>query len=171
MQTRIIYTEIWQDDFFSNLIPDEKLLFLYFLTNDSVNIIHLYRCNLARVKADTGIDTHIILKATAHFEKAKKMFFKDGYIFLKNAHKFERYVGEKNEIAKAKLFSRLSKSIIDWYNNLSDTPIDTPTMIGTINHKSEIINPKEETINQKSSTLVKTLAEQIADEVGEGLKK
>jgi hypothetical protein len=144
MITRILYTEIWQDEFFCSLNPNEKLLFIYFLTNDSVNIIHLYRCNLARIKADTGIDTPIILKAQAVFEKAEKMFFKDGFVFLKNAHKFEKYVGEKNEVAKLKLFSRLSKTIKDWYINLSDTPIDTPM---DRDYKSEIINPKQETID------------------------
>jgi hypothetical protein len=160
MITRIIYTEIWQDEFFADLIPEEKLLFIYYLTNDAVNIIHLYRCSVARVSADTGIDTPIILKAQEKFEKADKIFFNGGYIFLKNAHRFEKYLGVSNETAKAKLFDRLSKKIIAWYNSVSDTPVYTPPMTGTINHKSEIITHKTE-IN----------AEQINNEVDEALSK
>lgn len=151
MITRILYTEIWSDDFFINLLPDEKLLFIYFLTNERVNIIHLYQCPISRIKADTGIDTPIIEEAKKKFEVAGKIYFKDGYVFLKNSHRFEKYEGEKNEIAKQKLFDRLSKNIKDWYNNISDTPIHTP-LIGSINHNTEIINNKIEIINQKQVT-------------------
>jgi len=156
MITRIIYTEIWQDNFFSELSKQEKLLFLYYLTNESVNIIHLYRCNNQRASADTGIDTPIILKAQTKFSKENKMFFKNGYVFLKNAHKFEKYEGEKNDIAKRKLFGRLSKSIMDWYINMSDTPIDTPM---DRDYKSETINNKSETLKHKS------MSEAIADQI------
>jgi len=146
MITRIIYTELWQDDFFISLNSKEKLIFIYYLTNESVNIIHLYRCSLARISGDTGIDTPIIIEAQKKFEKAEKIYFNSGFVFLKNAHKFEKYNGEKNEVSKLKLFSRLSKSILDWYNSLSDTPMDTPmdtpTMIGSINHKSETLKHK-----------------------------
>jgi len=160
MITRIIYTELWQDDFFADLSPNEKLLFLYFLTNDSVNIIHVYRCNLARIKADTGIDTPIIVAAQAKFEQANKIFFKDGYVFLKNAHKFEKYEGEKNDVAKAKLFGRLSKPIIDWYIKHSDTPINTPM---DRDYKSKDINQKQETLKDKYNYGYTT--EQIANDV------
>ena len=126
MITRILYTEIWSDEFFMDLSPEEKLLFIYFLTNERVNIIHLYQCPPQRIKSDTGIDTPIIALSKKKFEKAEKIYFKDSYVFLKNAHRFEKYEGEKNEIAKQKLFDRLSKNIKDWYNNISDTPIHTP---------------------------------------------
>lgn len=138
MITRIVYTEIWQDDFFVGLNPNEKLLFIYFLTNESVNIIHLYKCGINRVKSDTGIDTPIIQEAQRKFEENGKIYFKNGYVFLRNASRFERYEGAKNEIAKQKLFARLSKDLIDWYCKITDTPIDTL-------YKSEIINPKTKT--------------------------
>lgn len=142
MITRIVYTEIWQDDFFVGLNPNEKLLFIYFLTNESVNIIHLYKCGINRVKADTGIDTPIIQEAQRKFEENGKIYFKNGYVFLRNASRFEKYEGSKNEIAKQKLFARLSKDLIDWYIQITDTPIDTL-------YKSEIINPKTETLEHK----------------------
>lgn len=142
MQTRILHTEIWQDDFFSELTPDEKLLFIYFLTNERVNIIHLYQCTNARIKADTGIDTPIIEIAKEKFEDAGKIYFHDTYVFLKNASKYETYTGSMNEIAKSKLYSRISKTVIDWYNNITDTPIDTP--IDT--HKKQEIRNKKQVI-------------------------
>jgi hypothetical protein len=144
MQTRILHTEIWQDDFFSELNPQEKLLFIYFLTNERVNIIHLYQCSVARVHADTGINTPIIVEAQRKFEKQGKIFFFENYIYLKNASKYENYTGMLNDRAKLKLFARLSQSVLDWYNKLSDTPIHTPIIIPIRNKKSEIRNNKKE---------------------------
>jgi hypothetical protein len=158
MITRIIYTEIWQDDFFVSLEPQEKLLFLYYLTNDSVNIIHLFRCNNQRTQADTGIDRGIIIKAQQKFEKAGKMYFKDGFVFLKNAHRFEKYEGPKNDVAKVKLINRLSKDIKDWYIKHSDRGIDTL-------YKSEIINHKSKTITHN------TEIDNITNEVYEALER
>ena len=143
MITRILYTDIWVDDFFFTLSSEEKLLFIYFLTNERVNIIHLYQIHDKRIEADTGINTPIIRKAKVKFEKAGKIYFKDNFVFLKNASRFEKYEGEKNEIAKEKLFARLSKQTIDWYNNINDTPIHTPTMIPSINHKSYTIRKRK----------------------------
>lgn len=160
MKTRILYTEIWQDDFFSELNPSEKLLYIYYLTNDSVNIIHLYRCQPMRVSADTGIDTPIVLKAQQKFEEAGKIFFKNGYVYLKNAHRFESYVGEKNEIAKDKLFNRLSNEIIDWYSNICDRGIDR-VPIGTRNKKSET--------RKKKLDFDELDSDEIANEVANGL--
>jgi len=147
MITRILYTEIWQDNFFSTLTPEEKLLFIYFLTNERVNIIHLYQCSNLRITSDTGIDTPIIVIAKKKFEEAEKIYFKEGYVFLKNAYKYETYKGPQNQIAKEKLYARLSKSIIDWYNNISDTPIHTPIdrddNTETISNNTEIIYSKK----------------------------
>lgn len=144
MITRILYTEIWQDDFFSTLDPNEKLLFIYFLTNERVNIIHLYQCTNARIKADTGIDTPIIEKAKQKFESSEKIYFFDTYVYLKNASKYEKYTGSMNETAKNKIYSRLSKTVIDWYNNITDTPIDTPMHT---HKKQEIRNNNKEVRN------------------------
>lgn len=141
MITRLIYTQIWTDNYFIELSPQEKLLFFYFLTNDQVNIIHLYRCPINRIVADTGIDRGIVVEAKKKFEKAGKMCFKEEFVFLRNAHRFEKYEGEKNIRAKEKLFSRLSQSIIDWYNSNLDTPMHTPYKSEVITHKTEYIDP------------------------------
>lgn len=141
MITRIVHTQIWTDNYFTGLSPDEKLLFLYFLTNDQVNIIHLYRCPEPRIVADTGIDRGIIVEAKKKFEKDGKICFKDEFVFLRNANRFEKYEGPKNITAKEKLFSRLGQHIIDWYNSNLDTPMHTPYKSEIITHKSEYVDP------------------------------
>ena len=156
MRTRIIHTEIWVDDFFNSLSAKEKLLFIYFLTNDQVNIIHLYKLPESRIKADTGIDTLSIQYAIGKFQRAGKIYFNRGFIYLRNAGRFESYKGQLNEIAKKQLFEKLPPDIFDWYRKILDTPIDTPIdtlsiVLKTINHKSKIINPNKDSNNNGRS--------------------
>jgi hypothetical protein len=126
MISRVLFTCIYKDDFIASLTPEEKLLFIYFLTNEYVNIIHCYQCSSRTISFDTGIDTPIIEKAKQKFENAGKMFFYKDFIYLKNADRYETYTGIKNEEAKRKIILRMSKDLLDWYNNLLDTPINTP---------------------------------------------
>ena len=141
MKTRILHTKIWKDDFFSSLTPTEKLLFIYYITNERVNIIHCYEITDREVTFDTGIDRGII--EVFKGKVTGKIAFKDTYVFLLNANRYETYKGDRNDTAKEKLLKELPKSILDWYNNILDRGIDTP-LKGTINHKSEIINHKSE---------------------------
>lgn len=158
MKTRIIHTEVWADGFFSDLNPDEKLLWLYLLTNETVNIIHLYRCPTHRISADTGLSVEKIKGIKSKFEKLGKAYFFEEFVFLKNAHKYESYTGDRNEIAKEKIFSKLSASVLAWYKAILDTPMHTPidgVYIPSINKKEEIINNKEGGMGGENLTIVK----------------
>lgn len=139
MMSRILYTKIWKDEFVAELNPTEKLLFIYFITNERVNIIHCYEVSDREIAFDTGMDRGIITRAKEKFQQAQKISFYKNYVLLRNADKYESYKGEKNELAKDKLESFMSQDVLDWYNNVLDRGIDTPLM-GSINHKSEIIN-------------------------------
>jgi hypothetical protein len=139
MKTRIIQTKVWTDNFFINLSPQEKLLFIYFLTNDQVNIIHLYQCPINRVVADTSIDRSVIEKAMVKFSEAKKIFFYEGYVFLYNSYKYEDYKGSLNEKAKARLFSELSDNIKEWYLSIKS---------GNIIKKAQLINKYKKDNNE-----------------------
>ena len=138
MKTRIIHTKIWTDGFFLDLSSEEKLLLVYLLTNQYVNIIHLYECPTRIISFETGLSIVLIEKIKIKFEKAKKIYFYNNYIYLKNADKYERFTGEDNEIAKNKLYTQLSRDALDWYNKLLDTPVDTPPTPSII-HNSEYI--------------------------------
>lgn len=143
MMSRIMYTKIWKDEFFAELTPTEKLLFIYFITNERVNIIHCYEVTDREIAFDTGINRDTILKCKDKFQSMGRIAFFNNYVFLVNAHKYETYKGERNEVAKAKLFSLMDENTLDWFNNIKDRGISTP-LKGTINHKSEIINHKSE---------------------------
>src|SRR3990167_2717563 len=120
MKTRIIHTKIWKDDYFATLNTAEKLLFVYFLTNEYVNIIHLYECPERVIMFDTGVSKEELDSAKNKFEATKKFRFHDSFVYIPNAYRYERYVGEKNDNAKQDLVRRLPKSVLDWFYSISD---------------------------------------------------
>lgn len=147
MKTRIIQTKFWEDSFISSLTAIEKLIFLYYLTNEKVNIIFCYECPDKYAALDIGVSIEVLKKAQAKFAENGKMIFYKGYVKLLNADKYERYTGDKNEGAKQNLIREMSPDVLAWYNNVIDTPIYTPMDRGeipSINHKSEIISHKSE---------------------------
>lgn len=156
MQTRILYTKIWEDDFFCELTPSEKVVFIYYITNNAVNILHCYECPNRKVAFETGVSLDTIEKAKAKFTASGKMSFFSNYVYLANASKYETFTGEKNESAKAKIKSRMSHDVLDWYEAILDRGIDrgiyTPS-IGARSQKSEIRSKKSEIRNQKGGDI------------------
>jgi hypothetical protein len=83
-KNRYVNTHFWDDNYILELEPEEKLLFIYFLTNPLTNIAGAYEINLRQVSLHTGIDREVILKMLAKFEQDEKIFFKDGWILILN---------------------------------------------------------------------------------------
>lgn len=147
MKTRIIHTKIWIDGYFIRLSSQEKLLFLYYLTNRHVSIIHLYECHLTVTSMETGLSVDTIKEFQIKFERAGKIHFFQDYIYLKNASKYEKYTGELNEKAKGKLLNELSHEVLEWYKSKSNTPIDTD-LIPSITHNLKPKTYSKEQMNE-----------------------
>ena len=91
MKTRIIHTRIWDDSFFSELRPKEKLFFIYLLTNEKVGLTGIYEVTNSRIKFDTQI-TEVELKTMIDkFQKSGKFYFDNGWIVIVNANKYNNY--------------------------------------------------------------------------------
>lgn len=86
---RIINTKFWIDDYSSNLDPIEKLLFLYFLTNPYTEICGIYEIPLKHIALETGIDREMVLKILARFENDGKIFYRKGWVAIKNFTKHQ----------------------------------------------------------------------------------
>jgi len=181
MKTRILHTKLWKDSFFSKLSISEKILFVYFLTNEKVNIIHCYEITDREIMFDTGINSPTIEVFKQKVTEAKKMFFFKDFVYLYNATKYENYTGGKNEAAKEKLIDEMNPEIKGWFINIKNNPINTSIdrgiytpSIGTINHKSEIINNKLKTkddtnnkINTKNEMTLDDKAKWVMDTFNE----
>lgn len=93
-QKRYISTSFWDDLWVIDLTPNQKLLFMYLLTNTTTEISGIYKITVRRISFDTGLSTEDILKMLQIFEKNKKVYLFHEYIILPNWPKHQN--GEKN---------------------------------------------------------------------------
>lgn len=144
MKTRIIFTKLWEDSYVGTLSAEEKVLFIYLLTNSHIGLLDIYECSDRLMSFESGLPMETIDKIKQRFERDKKFFFENGYIFIVNGEKYNQYKGEKNQTARLReenligldRISRFYDRVSIGYSPVSDTPI---------NHKSEIINHKSKT--------------------------
>lgn len=141
MKRRSLETRFWKDQYIQSLTSNGKLLFNYLLMNEYVNIIHIYELPETYISLETGISIKQIQELKIRFQKDGKFIFKDNWIKIVNADKYENYVGEKNDTAKEKLLKNISPHILGYFDTPIDTPIDTQP-IGTSNQYSIINNQK-----------------------------
>jgi len=83
-KSRVVNTRFWDDCYIADLDPTEKLLFLYFLTNNSTNISGIYEIPLKKVAIETGIDKEMVEKIVSRFTKDGKIFYVNGWVCLRN---------------------------------------------------------------------------------------
>lgn len=81
---RSINTEFWADEYIGELSRDEKLLFLYFLTNPLTNIAGAYKIAQRVIKQDTGFSDAELDALLLKFDQDEKVFYYDGWLFLPN---------------------------------------------------------------------------------------
>ena len=96
---RSVNTHFWDDPYIINLDQSEKLLFLYFLTNNFGNLIGVYEISLRQISFDTGFDKDMLLTLINRFSKDKKILYTQNYIILVNYIKNQNY--NKNMIIGA----------------------------------------------------------------------
>lgn len=103
---RSISTAFWSDPFIEELTAQEKLLFIYLITNEKTNMLGVYEMSVKKMSFETGIDKSKIVEILAHFEKLGKVRKVNDYIILVNFAKHQNYN------------PNMMKSAIDVYHNL-----------------------------------------------------
>lgn len=150
MKTRIIHTKVWRDGWFVNLSREAKLLWLYLLTNDKINISGFYEITDRELEFDLGF----AIDKTITEQLKPKAIFCMGWVFIPNIEKYNSYRNSpKNQTAFIREIECIPRVVIDTI--LSDTSIDTsidttPILLEIINHKSETKNQKPEILNNES---------------------
>jgi hypothetical protein len=89
MKSRYINTKFWSDPFVSELEPKEKLLFLYFLTNQHTNISGIYEISMKIASFETGLDEEWIIE-TLNNKFDNKILYHNGYIIVKNFYRHQQ---------------------------------------------------------------------------------
>lgn len=172
MKTRILHTKMWEDEFFAELTPTEKLLFIYYITNLRIGLTGIYELSDRIISFETGLNRDQIEKTNEKFQTAGKIFFNGNWIFVRNANKLGGYNGEKISKAMENEVSLIPTAIYEYFSKVlekTDTlsegydgvsvKSDTP-----INHKSEIINHKSE---EKGIVKGKNISEEDFVEIAE----
>ncbi len=150
-KNRMINTRIWSDGYFSNLNMCEKLLFLYFLSNQYTNISGVYEIPLKAVVSDTGISMQDVTDSIGKFSKDLKIFYKRGWIFVKNFSKHQKLnpsivIGIDKELNLIPIF------MLKLYKRHTACPQAEPSMVQT--NPNENPNPKKKSnlnMNQKDN--------------------
>jgi hypothetical protein len=169
MKTRIIQTRFWDDEFVFNASKDAKLLYIFLLTSQYINISGIFQLDERKIAFETGLTPKEFERAKEEIETAKKVFFYKGWVKVINAEKNNGYKNSPlNEVAYQREVSLIPQCVLDYFDSSMDTSIDSSTYT---NHKSEIINNKYKIINKtikkefsEFSDLTDEICQDIADQ-------
>lgn len=103
---RSVSTAFWSDPFIEDLTPNEKLLFLYLVTNEKTNMLGIYESSLKKISFETGLSKSEVFNALKGFEKVSKVKYINNFVVLVNFMKHQNFN------------TNMKKSAIDIYNNL-----------------------------------------------------
>lgn len=147
MKTRILHTKIWEDSYFSELSIMEKLLFLYYLTNKNINLVGIYEITDKKVLFETGVTLDDLRIFQNKVSESQKIFFYKDCVFIVNHNKYQKYDGEKLEVAKNKEIDVLNSDIKDKFNEMSSNKLSK--LYGYRIDNSENIKTKLNKTNNK----------------------
>lgn len=107
---RSVNTRFWEDSFIEGLNPNEKLIFLYLLTNPMTNLIGIYEITIKRISYDTALKSDTVLKALKGFERLNKVLYFENHIVLPNFLK-NQCLNDNMKIGVLKLFAEFPISL------------------------------------------------------------
>ena len=143
MKTRIIYTRFWHDNYISELTPKQKLTFIYLITNEKVNVCGIYELPDKYIKFDLDLKQTELDKIKQKFMNDGKFVFIDGWIKILNYEIYNKFVGEKNKVAKKKEMSLIPIKIREFRYPIDRVSTNGDTL-NNQNHNKLVINNKKE---------------------------
>ena len=111
---RIVKTKIYSDIWFLSLTAEEKLAWLFLLTNDFTNVCGIYELSFELTKVLTRIEN--IENIIEKFKKDDKVDYYKGYIFIKNFLDHQYLSGDKIRSAICNELNKLPDDVIKRFN-------------------------------------------------------
>jgi hypothetical protein len=90
-KSRVVKDEIWDDDWFYELDPTEKLVWLFLLTNPRGNIAGIYKLNQKWAAQSVGLDFDVFKTILQRFVRDGKIIYEDNWVALVNFHRHVAY--------------------------------------------------------------------------------
>lgn len=150
MKTRMLYTSIWCDSYVRELSDTEARLFLFYLTNEKVNLSGIYQCpDFYTLSLFPQLNQDRLNKIKEKLTKDKKILFCEDWAYLVNAQKFNDF--HKSNLTLKPLLKELTLIPLRVYSFFNDTVsipyqygIDTPIINYNNNHNQyRELEPKE----------------------------
>lgn len=91
MKYRQIATSIWEDDYILNLSDREFRAFIYFFSNHKVNMVGIYELPDVIIRYTLGATLDEISEIKKKFERDRKYFFYNGWVYINNFHKHNSF--------------------------------------------------------------------------------
>ena len=119
---RPIKTKIWHDNWFLTLNQEEKLFWIFLLTNEYVHISGLYELPEPLISPLTGIKDYD--KLLNKFVKSNKILYQDGWIYIINYYKNQsKQINKKDNTYKAREnYFKENKPILDKLGISNEAP-------------------------------------------------
>jgi len=116
---RMVNTRFWDDNYIVELNSEEKLLFLYLITNSLTDICGIYEVSTKRIAYDTGIDSLSIQKILDKFQKDNKIKYVNGWICIKNFQRHQRTKSRKIKAGIRRSLSQIPEEVKNGIDSLS----------------------------------------------------
>jgi len=81
---RIVQTKFWSDPFIQDLSVEDKLIYLYLITNERTSICGIYEITTKTISFDTGIPVDRVLQTVDRLCQIGKISRYDNWVMLKN---------------------------------------------------------------------------------------
>ena len=101
---RTIQTRIWDDEWFSSLPADGKVLFLYLFTNQRASVAGIYLLPKRCISIETGLSAASTDKMLSRFARDEKAFYENGIVWVKNMRRYQ-------DSGSPKIASRIQKDL------------------------------------------------------------
>lgn len=92
---RQIHVSIWKDEWFLDLEPQEKLLFVYLFSNESTSLAGIYKIAFKVICFETGMEPAFVTRTLKKFAKQNKVFYQDGVVWVTNMRGYHETSSER----------------------------------------------------------------------------
>lgn len=158
----MINTRFWEDGYVVNLLPDEKLLFLYFLTSPLTNISGVYECPIKIMAVHTGFDGDNLETMLKRFEG--KIHYIDGWVYIRNfvKHQSSESASVKKgiQIEMEKIPSNIRKEIEEIERMYDEQ--GNSRLFDVINEETQESKNKKKKNKEKDEKIEKTVINIVA---------
>lgn len=103
-------TRFWNDSFVADLDPTEKLLFIYFLTNEHCNIAGIYEVPVKIIALETGFEVSMVKKILKDLKD--KVRYLEGRVVVKNWLKHQSFESADTKTGILNVLKHLDKAFL-----------------------------------------------------------